>query len=41
MILEVPRENIDKILTNISEESSESVRQKVISARRIQQKRFA
>lgn len=40
MILEIPRENIDKILTNIAEESSESVREKVIKARRIQQKRF-
>jgi predicted ATPase with chaperone activity len=40
MILEIPRENIDKILTNIAEESSSSVREKVINARRIQQQRF-
>ncbi len=41
MILEIPREDIDKILTNIAEESSLSVREKVIAARRIQQQRFA
>jgi len=41
MILEIPREDIDKILTNIAEESSLSVRDKVIAARRIQQQRFA
>lgn len=41
MILEIPRENIDKILTNIGEESSTSIRDKVVNARKIQQKRFA
>lgn len=40
MILEIPRENIDKILTNIGEENSVSIRDKVINARKIQQKRF-
>lgn len=41
MILEIPRENIDKILTNIGEESSTSIRDKVVNARKLQQKRFA
>ncbi|MEI6673288.1 MAG: hypothetical protein WCL02_08525 [bacterium] len=40
MILEIPREDIDKILNNITEESSSSIRDKVIKARQIQQKRF-
>jgi len=40
MVLEIPREDIDKILDNIAEESSASIREKVISAWRIQQKRF-
>lgn len=40
MVLEIPRENIDKILDNIQGESSDSIREKVINARRIQQKRF-
>ncbi len=41
MVLEIPRENIDKILENIAGESSETIREKVIRARRIQQKRFS
>lgn len=41
MILEIPRENIDKILGNIQSESSEILRNKVINAWKIQQKRFA
>jgi magnesium chelatase family protein len=41
MILEIPRENIDKILNHIQSESSETLRNKVISARKIKQKRFA
>ena len=40
MLLEIPRENIDKILRNIAEESSASIRDKVVNARKIQQKRF-
>jgi predicted ATPase with chaperone activity len=40
MVLEIPREDIDKILNNITEESSNSIRDKVISAWRIQQQRF-
>lgn len=40
MILEIPREDIDKILNNITEESSSSIRDKVVKARQIQQKRF-
>ncbi len=40
MVLEIPRENIDRILDNIKWESSESIREKVVSAWRIQQKRF-
>ena len=40
MILEIPRENIDKILNNIAEENSASIRDKVVSAWKIQQKRF-
>ena len=41
MILEIPREDIDKILNNISEESSMSIRDKVINAWKLQQKRFS
>lgn len=40
MILEIPREDIDKILNNIAEESSSSIRDKVINAWKIQQQRF-
>jgi predicted ATPase with chaperone activity len=40
MILEIPREDIDKILNNIIEESSLSIREKVVNARKIQQQRF-
>ncbi|MCX6823526.1 MAG: YifB family Mg chelatase-like AAA ATPase [candidate division SR1 bacterium] len=40
MILEIPREDIDKILNNIGEESSLTIRDKVINARKIQQQRF-
>ncbi len=40
MILEIPRENIDKLLSNIQTETSESIRAKVTQARQIQQKRF-
>lgn len=41
MILEIPRQNIDKILSKTKIESSESLRKKVITARKIQQERFA
>jgi predicted ATPase with chaperone activity len=41
MILEIPREDIEKILSNIIQESSETIREKVINARKIQQRRFA
>lgn len=41
MILEIPREDIDKILANIAEENSLSIREKVVNAWKIQQKRFA
>jgi magnesium chelatase family protein len=40
VILEVPRENIDTILDNNLSENSETIRQKVIHAREIQQQRF-
>lgn len=40
MILEIPREDIDRILNNIAEENSASIRDKVINAWSIQQKRF-
>jgi len=40
MILEIPREDINKILNNIAEENSLSIREKVINAWKIQQKRF-
>ena len=41
MILEIPRENVDKILDTIPQESSEEIRKKVLNARKIQQKRFS
>lgn len=41
MILEIPRENIDKILDTMKWENSETIRNRVINARKIQQKRFA
>jgi magnesium chelatase family protein len=41
MLIEIPREDIEKILTTSREESSSSIRQKVLAARKIQQKRFA
>jgi len=40
MILEIPREDIDKILNNIAEENSSTIRDKVINAWKIQQQRF-
>jgi magnesium chelatase family protein len=40
IILEVPRENIDTILQAHQGENSDSLRAKVISARKIQQERF-
>ncbi|MBU1757867.1 hypothetical protein KKG31_01575 [Patescibacteria group bacterium] len=39
--MEIPRENIDKILDTLPSESSETIRDKVINARKIQQKRFS
>lgn len=41
MILEIPRENVDKILDTIPQASSEEIRKKVLNARKIQQKRFS
>jgi len=41
IILEVPRENFDKIFSNLEEESSETLKKKVLTARQIQQKRFS
>jgi magnesium chelatase family protein len=41
MILEIPRERIDKILDGRNTESSHEIRSKVINAWKIQQKRFA
>lgn len=41
MILEIPRENIDRILDTIKTESSSEIRNKVINAWKIQQARFA
>jgi predicted ATPase with chaperone activity len=38
--MEIPRENIDKILDKVSYESSSSIKEKVIKAWTIQQKRF-
>lgn len=40
MILEIPRENVDKLLDNMKWESSESIRNKVIKAWEIQKNRF-
>jgi magnesium chelatase family protein len=40
IILEVPRQHIDKILSNKEEESSEKIREKVIKAWEIQNERF-
>lgn len=40
MILEIPRENIDKILEKIKSESSAIIRERVIKSWEIQQKRF-
>ena len=40
MLLEIPREDIDKILANVAEESSSDIRNKVINAWKIQQNRF-
>jgi magnesium chelatase family protein len=40
IILEIPRENIDTILELTEGENSDSLRKKVISARKIQQERF-
>ena len=40
MILEIPRENIDRLLDTIKWESSESIKQKVIRAWETQKKRF-
>jgi len=40
MILEIPRENIDTILEHQQGENSESLRTKVVSARKLQQERF-
>ncbi|MEI6774096.1 MAG: hypothetical protein WCL18_04795 [bacterium] len=40
MLLEIPREDIDKILNNSTEETSLNIRDKVINAWKIQQKRF-
>lgn len=41
MILEIPRERIDKILDGVKTESSHEIRSKVINAWKIQQQRFA
>lgn len=41
MLLEIPRENIDTILTAIEGESSASLQEKVMGARAKQQARFA
>jgi len=40
IILEIPRENIDTILEHHQGENSESLRQKVVAARALQQQRF-
>lgn len=40
IILEVPRQDIDKILSKTKEESSEQIRQKVMKAREKQKERF-
>lgn len=41
MILEIPREHIDQLLGPIEAQSSAELREQVLSAWRIQQKRFA
>lgn len=41
MVLEIPREDIEKVLDNIKGESSATIRDKVINARKLQQQRFA
>lgn len=41
MILEIPREDIEQIMSRESSESSEQLRSKVMKAREIQQHRFA
>lgn len=41
MVLEIPREDIEKVLDNIKGESSVTIRDKVINARKLQQQRFA
>lgn len=41
MILEIPRENINQILDKSSSQSSTDIREQVIKARSLQQKRFA
>ncbi len=41
MVLEIPRQHIDKILSKTKIESSEQIREKVMQARNIQQERFA
>lgn len=40
MLLEIPRENIDRLLDNIKGESSQSIRDKITTAWQAQQKRF-
>jgi magnesium chelatase family protein len=40
IILELPRENIDTLLKNQTGENSDSLRKKVVAARKIQQERF-
>jgi magnesium chelatase family protein len=40
MIIEVPRQKVDKILSTTKEESSSQIREKVIKAWLIQRKRF-
>jgi predicted ATPase with chaperone activity len=41
MLLEIPREPVDRLLDYSAGESSEILRDKVVNARAIQQKRFA
>lgn len=41
MILEIPREKVDTILDHGKGDSSHAIREKVITARRTQQERFA
>ncbi len=40
VVIEVPREKLDKILHEQQEETSEQIRQKVLKARHVQQKRY-